>query len=110
VFAAQIGWQQVKPGESTETRLEMFGDQTPAMPATERVIDAWLDAGCCGRNGDGSQAPFSWMEFQAFAAVSGTDLEPHERMAVVEMSRAYCSGLYDTRPLSLAPVRRETYD
>jgi len=87
----------------------LFGDQTPEIPPSERVVDAWAEAGLCGKTFDGP-APFEWSEIAAYVSASGSGMTCIETIAMVEMSRAYCRGYADTDILSKAPVERDEHN
>jgi len=95
-----------RPEGSEETRLELFGEMLPELPATETLHDSWLELGCAGFGLTGA-TPLSWVDVAAFCQLTGADLRPWEATCLIEMSRAYVRSLSDKNPLSIAPMERQ---
>lgn len=62
--------------------------------------------GRCGM-GQGGPLPLTWLELQAFGAMSGMELSAPEARCIVEMSRAYCNELANSNPLRISPMERQ---
>ncbi len=96
----------VKPDGADETRLDMFGEKLPDIPATETLHDAWIDLGCANF-GFAGPTPLSWVDVAAYSQLTGRALKPCEATCLIEMSRAYVQALNDKNPLSIAPMERQ---
>lgn len=108
-----MGWLSAKPGDSDETRAQMYGERLPELPWQERLPDYWREMGfasiAVSATGVGF-VPFTWQEVAAFISASGFDISPVETRVLVEMSRAYSRHYGDTNPLSIEPMERVSDD
>lgn len=84
----------------------MYGEDYPELLHAERLVNLWLEAGLCGRMSDGSPAPLSWVEIDAFVRLNGYDINQVEAACLMDMSRAYSNAVMDTDPLSIPPMDR----
>jgi len=83
----------------------MYGDMLPDMPLDETLHITWQEIGLCASGASGP-VPFSWVELQAFAQLSGYAISPVEAGCLVDMSRAFCNAIGDNDPLSIPPMER----
>jgi hypothetical protein len=84
----------------------MFEADMPEPPDNETLPEVWAEAGFFSFRVDGTPAPLSWSELQAFAAMSGVNLPPILWRTVRAMSAAYVAALNDDNPLSIRPSER----
>jgi hypothetical protein len=94
-----------KPEGQDDTRLALFGEELPEIPATERLPELWRELGYA-RDGMSGVTPFEWAEIEAFNRLTAADLAPCEASCLVEMSRAYCVEIVNRNPLRKSPMER----
>lgn len=88
-----------KDGQTREERNEAFdqADKTPewSLPDEGVYLFDWFDEISSGVNryGDGRVNRITWLDYQAWVALTGTLIYPHEVAILVAMDQAYCEGL-----------------
>lgn len=95
-----------RPEGQEQTRAELYGEDLPALPASERLSDLWQQLGYAGFSFNGT-VPLDWRELQAFAEMTRCDITPAEASCLMDMSRAYCVEIGNRNPLSKAPMERD---
>jgi hypothetical protein len=88
----------------------MYGSRFPDIPHTETLIDHWRELGYAQPLPMGGCTGFEWQEVAAYVQITQADISPIEAITLVDMSKAYSSGLGDTNPLSKEPMKRGGYD
>lgn len=101
-----MGWLSAKVKDQPHTRAEMYGEKLPELPPSETLADHWQNMGLARLLPMGGYAGFEWQEVAAFKSAVQADLSPVEAQTLIDMSRAYASGLADTNPLSIEPMER----
>jgi hypothetical protein len=96
-----------RPEGSDESRVALYGESLPELPASECIAEYWRELGYARESINGV-APVTWQELQAFAEIGGYAISPHEARCLIDMSRAYCVEIADRSHFRKPPMERET--
>ena len=118
LYAAQLGWFHATPKSSDDlkqsekkkkqTRAEKITEKggTPLMPIVGEesyLLNYWFDLGMVGSGAMGA-IQLSALEIEAWADLSGVELEPWEFACIRKMSAAYLRHINEgENPESLPP-------
>lgn len=80
----------------------MYGELLPSLPVDETLHLTLQQLGYAVSG----PAPLSWQEIDAFARLTACDISPLEAACLADMSRAFCTGISDSDPLSVPPMER----